>query len=853
MVELTYTPEILGSRWIAANNPIPFKFTRKDGAIVSIAPYSGIGAGDIEVTLDAAYPVFVTDEYVYINSEDGLYDGNYKIVSPGNLSTIVLTGKVNGSSTGGYINFIDAYPDYFLQVDLQDKDGNSILEDFINYNASPKGLMVADFSLFLRALMTNTPEYEYSNINDIAIDFAVQFNFRYHQYYNGSFQAWSALQDHNFVAVNGAMQIGDATGQNMSPYVIFPNNEFLTPVEVIGDIGGTALGDEDDAMIQVDVTNTIGKFLTMFTKPKHFEGYPFSLSFLFDVSLKGFADYVCKGERHLDINSVPLLNLKTRLSEYDSDVNFMRLDETHSALTKIIKAFIVNTDTLDFNAYDQFKLNYALYSNVGTEKLYNYANAIVKTSYTFNRFTGEKTNVDISGEFITSTNWLTYAEGNVYDINDNLIATNGPYTIENLDPSTDVRWLSHGVYDSGISVFYVRSKILDITASHSAKWHALIGTSAFSNILTDDANAGIITDGRNLQRISKDIDGDDKGQYIFDLTNRYNNGTVNYTNNKLIYVQLVSGDKYLTPDLSTTSSDEINNFFAQVKTIDATNLKWYFFLCGNGGKLLRGVTVNTSISGGIDDPVEDAFDNIIEVSHGLTTENLRRVWFLNEDEGYIFGDNFTVLKTIDAGQTWEKIQVTVPAGYSTICYDGMVVKVGTEETYYFKCLNLTTNQYDILEFIGIGQFVTGEICSEEKEIEVDNECKANPIYLRWLNPLGGFDYWLFDKQQSVTLNVSDEITFNTVIDDMIGVRNRMQVLSKRASEEIEVGAEMLTIDQINGIKYLLSSPKVEMYNGTCTCWIEVRIDTENFLIYNTGEQKASINFVIIKRENFIQS
>ena len=41
MVELTYTPELQGSRWIAANNPIHFKFTRRDAEIVSIDPYPG--------------------------------------------------------------------------------------------------------------------------------------------------------------------------------------------------------------------------------------------------------------------------------------------------------------------------------------------------------------------------------------------------------------------------------------------------------------------------------------------------------------------------------------------------------------------------------------------------------------------------------------------------------------------------------------------------------------------------------------------------------------------------------------------------------------------------------------------
>jgi photosystem II stability/assembly factor-like uncharacterized protein len=64
------------------------------------------------------------------------------------------------------------------------------------------------------------------------------------------------------------------------------------------------------------------------------------------------------------------------------------------------------------------------------------------------------------------------------------------------------------------------------------------------------------------------------------------------------------------------------------------------FVVGDSGKVFR-------TSDGI---------NWTELTSG-TTNKLRAVWFIDADTGYVFGDNSTIVKTINSGETWSKLNI----------------------------------------------------------------------------------------------------------------------------------------------------------------------------------------------------
>ena len=158
--------------------------------------------------------------------------------------------------------------------------------------------------------------------------------------------------------------------------------------------------------------------------------------------------------------------------------------------------------------------------------------------------------------------------------------------------------------------------------------------------------------------------------------------------------------------------------------------------------------------------------------------------------------------------------------------------------------------------------ITGTIdyqpISEIKTIKVDSDCKQNPICLKWLNPYGGFDTWVFNWDNFTSDVTSNEIGFQKYIESLANNQTRYEVLSKDNQQQIECGAENLTNDEIEGIRYLLRSPKVLMFTGLdpntgISQWLGVTIVSDTFQIYEALENKQSIDFIIQPPQDYNQN
>lgn len=152
-------------------------------------------------------------------------------------------------------------------------------------------------------------------------------------------------------------------------------------------------------------------------------------------------------------------------------------------------------------------------------------------------------------------------------------------------------------------------------------------------------------------------------------------------------------------------------------------------------------------------------------------------------------------------------------------------------------------------------FLSKEVMNE-LTVEINRECADNAVYLRWLNPKGGQDYWLFKRVNTVSDQVDNEETFEEYIEDLSEALARKEVTNKDVQEEINIGADLLTIQQAEGLRYLLRSVKVEMYMGEDDddnpIFHTVRVRTGRFPIYNKPENKASIELSILPPQPFNQ-
>lgn len=138
---------------------------------------------------------------------------------------------------------------------------------------------------------------------------------------------------------------------------------------------------------------------------------------------------------------------------------------------------------------------------------------------------------------------------------------------------------------------------------------------------------------------------------------------------------------------------------------------------------------------------------------------------------------------------------------------------------------------------------------EVKTIDVNSNCSNQSIYLTWLNYLGGMDYWLFTAQKEYGVDIEDlqQTEVNLFInwpDSYDG--NRIKYDTKRTSREnILVRSQNLTLEQVQGLKYIKTSPLVQIhYNDNNNTTKNVLVDNSSFTVYSESDKLYTISFTI---------
>lgn len=142
------------------------------------------------------------------------------------------------------------------------------------------------------------------------------------------------------------------------------------------------------------------------------------------------------------------------------------------------------------------------------------------------------------------------------------------------------------------------------------------------------------------------------------------------------------------------------------------------------------------------------------------------------------------------------------------------------------------------------------IVTEVKEIDYVGCTPERPLQLIWLNPLGGMDTWVFSRHQEYSADVSDVDEFEPVINYLQLENSRQKTLRKDFLIVAKLGYEHLSMQQVGGISFMLSSPlvlaKIRGY------WVQVVVKAGTFKLFDTGESKHKLEFDIILPKQFTQ-
>jgi hypothetical protein len=158
-----------------------------------------------------------------------------------------------------------------------------------------------------------------------------------------------------------------------------------------------------------------------------------------------------------------------------------------------------------------------------------------------------------------------------------------------------------------------------------------------------------------------------------------------------------------------------------------------------------------------------------------------------------------------------------------------------------------------ITYTGVDQVVklqvSGVDITDEITVAADTDCSNQSIYLTWLNYLGGFDYWDFTAQKE----------YGVIIEETTSSRSNIfptwpnsygefadtidKELYRSSREQIVVRSQHITLEQLNAIKYIRTSPLVQIVVSR-TDRRTVLVDTDSFRVYDEGDKLFSITFTI---------
>lgn len=296
------------SRWNAVTNPVIFTTERRDVNILFVTESNGQiriqMIGNQQLT---PFNLEIGDR-VYIKS--GPYDvvGTIQSHSPG---AFTLDIPFSSNSSGGYVNFLTKRTNYRIQARIL-KVFNNLYETIVTtgqFRMDEKGIAKIDISAWLRTLPKMINEFNYDKLNEADPNLGGNYIFQIRELYSDPASDFAgvfpdpAFDNLNYF-VNAARQIQSEHGGNMAQFVPFS--------------------------IDVDEAEK-ALFLSGFTEPSRFVGYPFDLQFIFSDNIGSLL--ITKEERSFDINSTQQDSNSNELNNSQKEqVNRLILKEGYDPL-----------------------------------------------------------------------------------------------------------------------------------------------------------------------------------------------------------------------------------------------------------------------------------------------------------------------------------------------------------------------------------------------------------------------------------------------------------------------------------------------------------------------------------------
>ena len=105
----------------------------------------------------------------------------------------------------------------------------------------------------------------------------------------------------------------------------------------------------------------------------------------------------------------------------------------------------------------------------------------------------------------------------------------------------------------------------------------------------------------------------------------------------------------------------------------------------------------------------------------------------------------------------------------------------------------------------------------------DNCIPDSPLYVRWLNTLGGWDYWMFGVRQFYSSKSEQKEFANRFIESVHNDRRTTDLTNLSVSNFVKAGAGVLSANEFEALKEIEYSPMVDYYDTKQMHWIGCQV------------------------------
>lgn len=260
------------SKWNSVHQPIEFELERRDASSVYVKRINGY----INIKLSSNVPNSVKVGHL-ITFVTKTKPRTVKITKI-NYPNVIITDSTEAVNfTVVPIIFAESYRNYFVETEIYGVDSYDTYVKIgtCRNTASPNGIVRLSIQEWLKTQAKFENDFQYNKINKAVFGEGGRFNIRYRENYNGVAGNYTELSTLNlFYWTNSVKQIQESYGQNMGDYV---------PTR-------------DDTRVNK------AKFQSVFKEPTYFEGYPFSMNFIYSDNLLNYQ--ITRKERTYNVNNV---------------------------------------------------------------------------------------------------------------------------------------------------------------------------------------------------------------------------------------------------------------------------------------------------------------------------------------------------------------------------------------------------------------------------------------------------------------------------------------------------------------------------------------------------------------------